>query len=107
MPEAAADLPPLQSNPPAFGHNGGPPLDEPRRAGRPTVSTPEVRARVLDLLGEGMLLREICRTSRLHGHRRSMTGAELTLSPMPPASSRSGWAMTTSEPRWWRKSSRC
>ena len=43
MLDDAPDLPPLWSEPLAFGHNGGPPLDEPRRVGQPTVSTPEVR----------------------------------------------------------------
>lgn len=45
-----------------MGHNGGPPLDEPRRPGRPRVITPEVRERILDLLFEGVPLRVICRT---------------------------------------------
>jgi hypothetical protein len=43
-----------------MGHNGGPPL-RPRPPGRPTISTPELRERVLDLLGEGKPLRAICR----------------------------------------------
>ena len=42
-------------------HNGGPPL-EPRRPGRPGISTPELRERLLALLGEGLPLRAICRT---------------------------------------------
>jgi hypothetical protein len=45
-----------------MGHNGGPPLDEPRRRGRPKVITPEIRERLFDLLGEGTPLRVICRT---------------------------------------------
>jgi hypothetical protein len=45
-------------------HNGGPPL-EPRRRGRPTISTPELRERVLELLGEGLPLRALSRTPGL------------------------------------------
>jgi hypothetical protein len=56
----AAELPPLWSEPPGFGHNGGPPLDPPRRPGRPTISTPELREAILEHLADGVPLRVIC-----------------------------------------------
>ena len=56
-------LVPLWQDPAPIGHNGGPPLDEPRRVGRPTILTPELRDRIFDLLAEGVPLRAICRTS--------------------------------------------
>jgi hypothetical protein len=44
------------------GHNGGPPLaPPPRRRGRPSKSTPELRERILDGLTEGKPIRRICR----------------------------------------------
>jgi len=47
---------------PGPGHNGGPPLTPPpRRRGRPSKSTPELRERILDGLIEGKPLRQICR----------------------------------------------
>jgi hypothetical protein len=48
--------PPLWSSPAPVGHDGGPPLDilpdagPPRRPGRPTVSTPELRDRIFERL---------------------------------------------------------
>jgi len=59
------DLPPLYRLPPPFHptSNGGPPL-EPRRPGRPPISE-EVRERVLELLAEGVPLKQICRTPGL------------------------------------------
>jgi hypothetical protein len=42
------------------GTAGGPPL-EPRDPGRPGISTPELRERLLELLCEGLPLRVICR----------------------------------------------
>jgi hypothetical protein len=58
------DMLPLLTPPAPFGasrHNGGPPL-EPRLPGRPTISTPALRERILELLGEGIPLRAMCRT---------------------------------------------
>ena len=44
------------------GHNGGPPLTPPpRRRGRPSKSTPDLRERILEGLVEGMPIRRICR----------------------------------------------
>jgi hypothetical protein len=65
MPRKTTELPefpPLWETPAQFhrAHNGGPPL-EPRTGGRPTISTPELRARILELLGQGLPLRAICR----------------------------------------------
>lgn len=56
------DLPPLWSPPPPMGHNGGPKL-APRRPGRPTVATPELRDRIFDALMDGAPMRVICRTA--------------------------------------------
>lgn len=61
MPLEIPDLPPLWTAPAPIGHNGGPVL-EPRPPGRPSISTSELRDRILDLLGEGIPLRVICRT---------------------------------------------
>jgi hypothetical protein len=61
------ELPPLRLPPPPLGHNGGPPLDilpnasPSRRPGRPTVSTPQLRDRIFELLLDGMPLRVMCR----------------------------------------------
>jgi hypothetical protein len=60
------ELPPLSSPPPPIGHNGGPLLDMPnagpsRRPGRPTVSTPQLRDRIFELLRDGVPLRVMCR----------------------------------------------
>jgi hypothetical protein len=61
------ELPPLWLPPPPLGHNGGPPLDilpnasPSRRPGRPTVSTPQLRDRIFELLLDGMPLRVMCR----------------------------------------------
>lgn len=49
---------------PGPGHNGGPPLAPtvaPRPRGRPSISTPELRERILDQLAEGKSIRRICR----------------------------------------------
>ena len=47
---------------PGPGHNGGPPLTPPpRRRGRPSKSTPELRGRILGGLIEGKPIRRICR----------------------------------------------
>jgi hypothetical protein len=59
------DMPPLGAPPAPMPpssrqHNGGPPL-EPRRPGRPGISTPELRERLLGLLCEGLPLRATCR----------------------------------------------
>jgi hypothetical protein len=56
-----APMPPINRQ-----HNGGPPL-EPRRRGRPRISTPELRERLLALLFEGLPLRAICRTPGMPG----------------------------------------
>jgi len=56
----AFDLPPLWSAPAPLGHNGGPAL-VPCAPGRPSISTPELRGYILDLLMEGVPLRVICR----------------------------------------------
>ncbi len=61
MPLEIPDLPPLWTAPAPIGHNGGPVL-EPRPPGRPSISTSELRDHILDLLGEGIPLRVICRT---------------------------------------------
>jgi hypothetical protein len=55
------DLPPLWETPAPFHRrdNGGPPLNG--KGGPPTIRTPEIRERLLALLGEGIPLREICR----------------------------------------------
>jgi hypothetical protein len=58
--EIPADLEPLWTMPAAIGHNGGPPL-ETRKPGRPTIATPELHDKILDLLSEGIPLRAICR----------------------------------------------
>jgi hypothetical protein len=60
------DMPPLWAPPAPMPpssrqHNGGP-LLEPRGPGRPRISTPELRERLLALLFEGLPLRVICRT---------------------------------------------
>jgi hypothetical protein len=52
--------PPAPMPPSSRHHNGGPPL-EPRDPGRPGISTPELRERLLELLCEGLPLRVICR----------------------------------------------
>ena len=57
-----SEMPPLWDEPASMGHNGGPPMDEPRRRGRPRVITPEIRERLFDLLCGGIPLRVICRT---------------------------------------------
>jgi hypothetical protein len=63
------ELPPLWSPPPPIGHNGGPPLDilpnakPQRRPGRPTVSTPQLRDRIFELLLDGVPLRVMCRAA--------------------------------------------
>ena len=62
------DLPPLWSVPAPMGHNGGPPL-APRPPGRPTISTPEMRDRILELLWDGIPLRVICRTAGMPGRQ--------------------------------------
>ena len=56
------DLPPLWSLPAPIGHNGGPSMKR-RPPGRPSMSTPELRDRILDLLAEGVPMRVICRTA--------------------------------------------
>jgi len=58
----APDLPPLWSSPAPIGHNGGPAL-LPRAPGRPSISTPELRNRICDLLCDGVPLAVICRAS--------------------------------------------
>ena len=58
----APDLPPLWSTPAPIGHNGGPALS-PRAPGRPSISTPEMRDRICELLCDGVPLAAICRTS--------------------------------------------
>ena len=65
---AEQDLPPLWQAPTPMGHNGGPVLDD-RPPGRPTISTPELRGRILDLLGNGVPLRVICRTTGMPSRR--------------------------------------
>jgi hypothetical protein len=62
MTEDRPELPPLWSAPAPVRHNGGPPLDIPRRCGRPTVLTEEVRDRIGELLLDGIPVRVICRT---------------------------------------------
>lgn len=62
------DLPPLWSPPAPMGHNGGPSLS-PRAPGRPSISTPELRDCILDLLMNGVPLRAICRTPGMPSRR--------------------------------------
>lgn len=64
----ASDLPPLWADPPPMGHNGGPPLQS-RPPGRPTISTPEIRSHILDLMAEGIPLRAICRAEGMPGRQ--------------------------------------
>lgn len=54
---------PIQQQP-GIGHNGGPPLatTAPRRRGRPSKSTSELRERILDQLAKGTPIRRICTT---------------------------------------------
>lgn len=68
MPMEAPDLPPLWSPPAPLGHNGGPPLPT-RALGRPTISTPELRDRILELLSDGVPLAAICRTPGMPSRR--------------------------------------
>lgn len=68
MPTKPPDLPPLWSSPAPLGHNGGPSLLC-RAPGRPSISTPELRARILDLLMDGVPLRVICRTPGMPSRR--------------------------------------
>ncbi len=56
----APDLPPLWSNPAPIGHNGGPAV--PRALGRPSISTPDLRDRICDLLCDGVPMAVVCRT---------------------------------------------
>jgi hypothetical protein len=56
------DLPPLWTEPPPLGHNGGPAMGC-RASGRPSIATPAIRDRILELLAEGVPLRVICRTA--------------------------------------------
>ena len=64
---SSSQLPSLWSPPAPLGHNGGPPLDNlpvalpPHGPGRPTVSTPELRDRIFELLWDGVPLRVMCR----------------------------------------------
>ena len=59
------DLPPLWSSPAPIGHNGGPSLL--RAPGRPSISTPELRERIGDLLCDGVPMAVICRTPGMPG----------------------------------------
>lgn len=68
MPMEPLDLPPLWSPPAVMGHNGGPALER-RAPGRPSISTPELRDRILDLLIEGVPLRVICRAAGMPSRR--------------------------------------
>ncbi len=68
MPMKVPSLPPLWSPPAPMGHNGGPPLS-PRAPGRPSISTPALHDRILDLLSEGVPLRAICRTPGMPSRR--------------------------------------
>ncbi len=61
MPLEKPDLPPLWSKPAPIGHNGGPSLS-PRAPGRPSISTPELRDRICELLCDGVPLAAISRT---------------------------------------------
>lgn len=63
------ELPPLWSDPPPMGHNGGPELRPRRAPGRPTVDTPEIRDRIFELLGDGVPLRVICRSPGMPSRR--------------------------------------
>jgi hypothetical protein len=56
------DMPPLYAVPGPYHptSNGGPPL-EPRKRGRPSIDTPELRDRIIDLLSDGVPMRAICR----------------------------------------------
>ena len=68
MPMEMPDLPPLWSPPAPRGHNGGPALAC-RTLGRPSISTPELRDCILDLLMNGVPLRVICRTPGMPSRR--------------------------------------
>ena len=61
MPLETPDLPPLWSRPAPIGHNGGPALQT-RAPGRPSISTPDLRERICDLLCDGVPMAAICRT---------------------------------------------
>ena len=55
------DLPPFWSSPAPIGHNGGPPMEH-RAPSCPSIATPELRDRILDLLNDGVPLAVICRS---------------------------------------------
>jgi len=59
---------PRWSSPAPVGHNGGPSL-LPRAPGRLSISTPELRDRILELLGDGVPLAAICRTPGMPSRR--------------------------------------
>ncbi len=59
---------PRWSSPAPVGHNGGPSL-LPRAPGRLSISTPELRDRILELLGDGVPLAAICRTLGMPSRR--------------------------------------
>jgi len=60
------DLPPLWSSRAPIGHKGGPAL-LPRAPGRTSISTPDLRDRICDLLCDGVPLTAICRTPGMPG----------------------------------------
>ena len=51
-----------------MGHNGGPVLSS-RAPGRPSISTPELRERICDLLCDGVPLAAICRVPGMPSRR--------------------------------------
>ena len=66
MPLEIPDLPPLWSSPAPIGHNGGPVLS-PRAPSRLSISTPEMRDRICNLLCDGVPVAAICRTAEMPG----------------------------------------
>lgn len=66
MPIEIPDLAPLWHPPAPLGYNGGPALS-PRAAGRPSISTPDLRDRICELLCDGVPLAAICRTPGMPG----------------------------------------
>jgi hypothetical protein len=63
----APDLPPLWAEPPPRGHNAGPPDLEEQQDSQPAEAAPDLRARLFELLGEGVPLRVICQMAGMPG----------------------------------------
>ena len=96
------ELPPLLSPPPPMGHNGGPALNilpnagSQRRPGRPTVSAPELRDRIFELLLDGVPLRVRCRAGGMPSRAANeSTGCWSAVVPKWP-----GWFSTCAASNW-------